>query len=756
MPRARDTRGQQRGSLAGQTFGPGGRATPVAALVAQQQEQNERFSKLLQTIEQMQQQNAEAVQQAAQAGGGAATQVANQVAAGIQRQQAETARQQERAEDRAFAEDMARLNAKMQSDAAREAAAMGQAIQGQREAIMRFHDQFLAKKASMDEAIAAYSARTDEMLAAGWFSSPEGRKELAKRKHLIDMMAAYSDDHFDDRHLAAAYELHNKNIQAVIDRDQDVMDLSRLQVEPLQLPMAQAQGRGRAVASPDSVPAEKMFEMKLYGGYPANGVVFNDEDNFGLPPGYSPRLMDAETMLEVLSRDDYLRFANDQSIRQELTRKNQEVVVQALDRLQPLKEQYENFNTTFNAMAPNAVERALENFLAEDNPHKFNDMGRTLTAGAIKEMFGGGRQGEEMAIIAMELFDGKREMTTPEEAFAAMALESAAFNIKEHMTSEFMNAGDEGQSLATQLVNQMVEEIGEEQASLALGVPPNALGLVRAQESMQARLSEAVAFANRMHDGLWKESVLESFRKDLRKFTRLADLYSMQVLAEGERKQERLMNLMEQDEALATVAEDVAGRSPEEISTAAGGMRDASKVEAGLTLMDSMIMIGEELGPDTLAEVATFVTGGLEPLDTPNLSTYIDQTRVEHERSGYAKAASDRASFHQKRQERARQRRQEQGPTFQESATERGAVGVVTEQVPALISLAGRGVGKFAERTGGGLVQMAAGRKATEHFARGMEVLKGRFPAMTPSEQRQIGNLTPEERAQVIRQSRGE
>lgn len=755
MPTARDTRGQQSGSLAGQTLGPGGRSSPVAALVAQQQEQQVQFQKLLKTIEALQQQNAEQVAAAAQAGGGAATQVANQVAAGIDRMNQEKARQQERAEDRAFAEDMARFNAKLQEDASREAAAMGQAIQGQRDAIMRFTDTFRSKKASMDEAIAAFGARTDEMLAAGWFSHPEGRKELAKRKHLIDMMQAMSDDHFDDRHLAAAYELHNKNIQAIIDRDPDAMDLSRLQVEPLQLPMAATKASGKTIASPDSVPAEKMFELKMYGGYPANGVVFNDEPNYGLPEGYSPRLADPETMLEVLSRDDYLRFANDQSIRQELTRKNQEIVVQALDRLQPLKEQYEGFNTTFNAMAPNAVEKAVENFLAEPNPHKFNDVGRTLTALSIQEMFGGGSQGEKMALIAMELFDGKREMTTPEEAFAAMALESAVYNIKEHMTTEFMNAGDQNVSLATQLTKQMVTELGEEQAMLALGVDPGNTRLVSAQDAMQGRLTEAIAFANRMHDGLWRSSVLESFRKDLRKFTRLADVYSMQVLAEGDRKQERLLNLMGQDEAMASVAEEVGSRSPEEIQ-GQGGQRDLSKVQAGLSLMDSMIMMGNDLGPDTLREVASFVTGGLEPLDTPNLQSYLDQTRVEQERSGYAKAASTRASFNQRRQERARAARMQQQPgtnTPGQSFEQGGAPQFLVEQVPALISLAGKGEAHTLGRFVGGVNQMMGGRRGAERAALGEAVLQGRLPLSTESERKRMQNLTPEEKWQVIRDS---
>lgn len=745
-------------------LGPGGGSRPgaggaVTVLLQMQAEQEGKVAKLLQIMEKMQLENQRTIQEAGQAGSQAAMNVANQITRGIEQQNQQTQRQQERAEDKEFAESQQRLNAKLQSDATREAASMGEAIKGQRDAITRYRNSFLAKKASTDEAIAAYSARTDEMLSAGWFSSPEGRKELKQRVHLISMMQANADDHFDDRHLSAAYRMHNKNVQVLISREGRGMDLSSMQVDPLQLPMANTKDSGRPIAKAGSISPEKMFEMKLYGGYPKNGVIFNEEENFGMPPGYSPRVGDADTVLEALARDDYIRYATDQSIRQEMERKQQEIVVQSLDRLEPLKEQYENFNRTFNPMAPNAVERALENFLAEDNPNKFNDMGRTITSNAIMEMFGGGKQGEEMAIIAMELFDGKREMKTPEEMFAAMALESAVFNVKEHMLNEFMTTDEAGQGLATQLVRQMVDELGEEQASLALGVPQTGVGLVRAQEVMQGRLAEAYSFANRMHEGLWKSSALEQFRGDLRKYTRLADLYSFKVLKDGENTQERVLNLMDQDDALAAVSDQISGASPDEI--AAGGQRDASKVKVGLSMFDAMIEISDGLGPDTLRETAAFITGGLEPIDTPNLNAYLDQTRVEHARSGYGKAASVRASFNFKRNERAKtadKRRQQAQESIGESFSRGGAIGVVSEQVPPLLSLAGRGVVSGIERTAIGVVQTVAGRGPAESVLRSKRQLEsgisgfvGKHTNVVPGTSTQ--NLTPEERTQVIDES---
>lgn len=747
MPTGRNPK--QRPSSIPQQVGPSRGSSSVAALVAQQQEQQAQFTKLLQTMEKMQQENQEQVAAAAQAGGAGATQVANQVTQALEQQRQEKARTQERSEDKQFAIEQQELNAKLQSSAAKEAAAMGQAIMGQRNAMMRYRDTFMGEKAAMDGRIASFGARTDEMLAAGWFSTPDGRKQLAQRVHLQDMMEANSEDHFDDRHLSAAYQLHNKNVQALIKDGESGMDLSTLVVEPLQLPMAQVQDSGKTIAPVGSVSPEKMFEMKLYGGYPANGIVFNEEENFGLPEGYAPRLADADTVLEVLARDDYLRMANDTSLRQELERKNQEIVVEAMDRLQPMKEVYEGFNKTFNPMAGPAVERALEDFLADENPHKFNDMGRDLTSRAVREIFGGGDKGEKMALIAMEMFDGKREMKTPEEMFGAMALESALFNIKSHMMNEFQG-NVEGGGLAAQLVKEMQEQLGEDQANLALGVPGSAVGLVRAQDAMQGRLSEAYAFANRMHQGMWKGSALTQFRDNLRKFTRLSDVYSFKHLQEGENKAERanhLIGIVSQEAQFAGIEEDVASLSPQELT--GQGRVDRSGVGKSLSMMDSLIGMAGDLGPDTLNQITAFVTGGLDAPVSPNIAAYKAQNEVEMQRSGFVKAAHDVARFQYDRNQKAKEARESVGESFEQG----GAVGVVAEQVPALLSTAFQGTQGFAGRTLVGLTQNVAGRQAAQTTARGVEVGQGRLPLPFPGETAQMGNLSLEEKQQVIRES---
>jgi len=758
MPRARDNAPPASSRIPQfQQRQGAGKTGPVAALVAQQQEQQQAMTKLIQTMQQAQAENQQAVRQAAQAGGQGATQVANQVAAGLARQNQETARQQERAEDRQFAEDQQRLNAQLQRDAQKEAQAMGVAIQGQREAIMNFRESFVAKKVAKSQAIDAYQARTDEMLSAGWFSSQEGRKELAMRRHHVDAMKAMHQDHYDDRHLAEAYRLHNKGVQALI-RGDDARDLSNLRVEPMMMPMADPpQNDGKRLMQPGELSGDKMFELKMHQGYPRNGVVFNQEENFGMPEGYAPKLLNSDVILDAMSRDDYLRFANDASLRQELDRKNAEIIVQSRDRLEPHLEMYENYNKMFNPMAGGAIQRSLEDFLADDNPHKFNDMGRQITFGAVKEIFGGGRKGDEVARIAAEVFDGKRELKSDKELMIAMALESAMFNIKTQMQNEFMSTDAEG-SLGGTLVKQMEELLGPEQASLALGVPSNAVGFVKGVDVMMGRLAEASAFANRAHMGFEKNSLIEQFQGELGRYARLADVYAMRVLDEGTQNERRVKELMGEAEALQAGSEAIEEIAPGDLQ---GEFDRTSRrgLQSTMTHMDAVIALANDLGPDTMNEISAFITQELEPLTSGNLQAYIDQTRVESERSGYAANAVESAGFNHGRNQRARMKRQEgeqrQGaPSAGESFEKGGAIGVLVEQTPRMISLGAQGLQNTLASGATAAVSGVAGRgPGTAAALGGLAAFKGQMPIPLPGETEQMSNLTLAEKAQIIRES---
>jgi len=736
----------------GQRAGAGG---AVTALLQMQEQQQGQVAKLLKIMEKMELENQRTVQAAGQAGSQAAMNVANQITRGIEQEAQQGQRQQERAEDKMFAEQQQRLNAQLQSDAAKEAASIGVSLQEQRDNATRHRDKFLSKKADYDDAGAVFGAHIDRMAAKGWFSSPQGRKDLKKYVHLRDMMTAWGDDMYDDRHLDAGYKFFNKNAQLILS-GKDPMDLSQMTADPLQLPMASTKGAGKAIAPEGSISPDKMFEMKLFGGYPRKGVLFPDEENHGLPSGYSPRMGHPTTVLNAMNSDLFLQSATDQSLRQEKLRKDSEIIVESHDKLEDLIDVYNHFNTVFNPMAPAAVERAIESFLALDNPHKFDDVGRTLSSLAIKELFGGqAGGGEEMAILAMEIFDGKRELKTAEEMFAVMAFESGSFSLKKHMLNEFLTFDDKGVGLSTALVAQIVEERGEEDALAALGVSPSNIALVNAQEVMQDRLIESYTFMNRMNEGFWKSSALEQFRETLQDTTRMTDLVAFKTLNVGEATEKRLITLMNQGEALEGLAEDIGGATP--AALAGEGQQDSSELDEGMSLIQSMILISDGLGVDTFNGTIAHVTGKLDPLGSSDLPAYLDQTRVERAGSSYSDAAAKRSSHAYRRNERAKEAANK-NPSVGESFSRGGAASVITEQVPPLLSLAGQGIVRGVEQ---GLVRGVAGvagGQPAESLLRGKRRLEGEIAGIVGKHTNVVPgtstqNLLPEERTQVIDES---
>jgi len=225
--------------------GPGSNKA-IQALLQQAQQSRAQFDKLLNTVNQLQQENAQSVQQAGQSAAAGTTEVANMVAANLDRQNQEAEKKRDRLDDRKAGQDFARLQAKLAQEAKDTIQSRGQDILAQRQAIAAFTQQYNAKKAQINEAIAGISAQTDEMLKAGYYDSPEGRKSWKKMLHVLDMARTFSDDHFDDRHLQAAYDLQNENIQRII-KGQDPLDLSRLRVDPLLLPYPTTEKTGKRI-----------------------------------------------------------------------------------------------------------------------------------------------------------------------------------------------------------------------------------------------------------------------------------------------------------------------------------------------------------------------------------------------------------------------------------------------------------------------------------------------------------------------------
>lgn len=688
--------------------GGGGGGGAISALVQQAQQQQQQFAKLLQTVQKLQQENAQAVQAAGQSAAGAATKVANEVARQFEREEDKAERRQERSEAQGFRKEMAQLEAKLREDAAKEMRKMNVDVSARQRGIMRYMENFQAKQVEYKQDVAAFSALQDDMWNAGHYDSAEGRKLGAAVRQKIEDIEAFGDEFFDPRHLNKAIEIHNENLRRIA-RGQDPQDIRTFNVDHLLVPLEEGTMDGKPIPTTKGMDPDEVFKMKLMGGYPMDGVIGNSKPNFGMPKGSTPSYITVMTVLGDMNTSAKLSLATDKSMKRELTRGYANIVVESRDRLQSSLDQYTSLNKMFNALAPVAVDAALRSFVDNPDPGKFSDPGRALFASSMSEIFGGGSIGEKMALNALEIFDGKREPKSAEELAVVMAYESASFNLKAHLFSELQSAGEEGRgSVATQLVNQLIETVGEEKALNLLGVPQGTTAIVGAQAAMQSVLGNAHGFVNRAHGGFRGVSVLEQYKEQLKSTIRSGDSLAFIVREEQANEQGRLRRLISQEAAREGVERGVQQLTPGEAGEALSEL-DTSGLEDVSGLVDGVIKVYADMDPDRLFQITNLWSGGELP-DVPDLATHLKNSQRIRAQNRGSEAAWKRAGANWDRQQRAK-KVQAQQPKVSESFQKGGAPQVALEHLPTLLGLGASSLSRGFESLRVGTATALGGRE---------------------------------------------
>jgi hypothetical protein len=645
----------------------------MALIQAAAQQQQQGMQKLMKLTMDLQKANAEANEQARQSAGGAVAETLNAVTQGMERERQERQRVREKSEDKEFAVEMAEFQQTLAKDLQMEGQRVGNEMQASRDAALDFVQRYKAQKQETNQAITAGYAKLDALANGGYFDHlPDGVDRYAQMKGALDMAEARADDHFSDANLSRVYSMMDQAVRD-IQAGQAPMDLRTLQVDPLLLPNpkpVEVRGNPGRGLTPDEI-----FRMKMTGGYPMGGTVFADRD----PTEPDARVFDPKTFTEALFYDSTLTQLTDRGNRAKLKHKIAMRVAEANERLVPMMERYEDTNRIMNTMAPNAVARGIEEFAAQPGTGKFDNMPRNLFFLAMKNMYP--ERGEELAAMALDVFDGKREFKTAEQYWVGMGLESAAFNVQQHLSDALQQPiqrpGEKGATtMALVLAQQIQDQVGPEGLGQFLGVegPVDARedgpGMITAQRMMTRRLIDTKSFAQRVHRGLWQESALEQFREQLASNLRMADVVALN-LAFGEQG-DREKAAQKVQEVLGQVAagapERVAGMGPQAVQTSL-----AQGSEFDLNIMDSMILLAAENGRDALTEMAVAVTGGAESIDSPNLEAYRAIFDQEARRSGDSRYDIERTRRNFDVQQRAKELAQVQ--------KERGLVGAGTEAV---------------------------------------------------------------------------
>ena len=709
-------------SLLGPGGGGGGgdAARPIIEMIVAEQQKSSQ--KLAQQLMKLQQANAQAQEQARQGVASGVTEAINTVVRGLEGRRQEREAREERAEERSFREDMARMQAGLQADIAKEATRVGETIRLQREAALRFMDRFEQDKEAMRTGMEAAHGRLNDLWQSGYFDQfSDGVQRYQRMKYQLNEAEARGENHYSDDNVSEVYRLLNRTVQDIA-AGQDAMDLSMLRRDPLLLPFPETAESGRPRLP--TMDPETQFERKMTNGYPSRGVLFGGADE-----GEEPRLLDVDTFKEVLFYDSFLtQLVDDRSRRKMLDMLNRSVV-EANQRLTPMYEQYKSTNALMNSVAPRAVQRGLEQFVAMDDPSKFQDVPRTVFALSMANVFP--EKGPELAQLALDVFEGKKELNTAQQYWVAMGLESAAFNIQDYILGELQKpttvTDADGNviarpTLAGALVTQMAQTIGNDRTAESLGLPRgtdvmSGEGLVMAQRAMTAQLTDVKTFAERVHRGLQKESTLQEFVRQFGKNVRLADVLATHRFLTEEDDRAQATEMMQQ--SLKGAVERLPMGAVE-----GQPIEQTPEFRRTMNLMDAMILLAEESGPDTLREMAVAVSGGTEQLPAPNLAAYKQTAEGESNRSRWIKDAIERTTRNSRRQ---REAKEQERATFGKAYEQAGVGGAALMGVGR--GLEGINVG--LQRGAVGLATAVGGRGAGEATLRGMRKI-GIQPPGTP------------------------
>jgi len=752
----------------------GGQAGPSAIVQMLAQQQGEQMKKLMIAMQKMEQRNAEAISQASQAGAGAATQVANQVAQGLEKANKAETRERERGEDKQFSQDMAELQSRIQQDAIKEANSMGLAIQGQREAIVRFRQTWMKEEDEYNAAVAAFEVRTLEMLANHRFSSKEGRKELATRLHHADMMRTSGEDHFSDAHLEGAMNMANKNL-AKIGRGEDGMDLRQMRVEPVDMPMVTMPGnprnKGKRLVKKGEWDKGDQFKWSMGGGYPPDGLFGTDKPNWGAPEGVEPKFVNADLVLKAYQRADMMRTVQDSSLRDELRRKEIALAVETRDGYTAGLEMYDKMNENFQLRAAPALERGIDDFFADEDPTKWDDPGMSVVMHTWKWMLGGGEAGEKGAVLCAEIYDGKKELASPEEFTLAAMCESMAYNAKDAYMSEIQNSGEEG-SLVNRVIGAMQDSnMSDDDIAASLGVPPGSRGMVQGMEIMQNRIAEWGAQASNTWTTFREQGILKRFREGYGNVQRDLDLFIAEGVINEKNMEGRLASLMSAGDTREGIDKGLEGRTSEEIEGrlddfGPGGV-DAEGEDLGvdtpfeeytqeMNTLAVVVALSDEIGVGNNEKIRAWL--GDIPTDNPNIGAY-RQVRLDAKKNPVEDSFVGAVEYDKKRSDASRAERLKfkaerkgasgPGPTVSQQFSKEGAKAVAGGLPVRVSSTIGKAF-ELAKRLAVGTTLAAHGPAAAGVTAHGINALSGTAPAMTKGEAQYIkANLTGSEAQQI-------
>jgi len=506
---------------------------------------------------------------------------------------------------------------------------------------------------------------------------------------------------------------------------------------------------------------EDRFMIQLHDGMPPSGILSSKNE---MPGGHEPNFPNADTIMNAYKDEMTLQLLQDESLKQELTFKQVEALLKGDEVLIPMRDLYVNTNKSMGRRANPAIQDSISDFLANPNANKFENMEEIIVMGSLANMFGGGPEGEELAVNAMEVFQGKKEYMTDEELAVAINMESALEAVYNNLTSSFI-AGPEG-SVANSIVKDMFEQAGDDDAvARAWGVPNTGLGQVEILRRIQSRLGKSTALAGDMWQSHARGSLLEQFSEALGASVSRKEILARIMLKENETKAERMDRLTnfigesnrnltsgEVEGKLGGFDEDTVGPLGPDTPEA----RDYNTTNLGghvATVME----IALDISPHATKRATGMMVNMVEPMGGKDISSHLAQNKVDKQNPRVRSAHENASGPYTRSMEikKEREKMEAKGMTSKQIYDASGAGGLAAKAIPHVIPAISNFGSGVLEGAVVNVVKPVAGRGAAAGALQSLRnvksgLAKGAAHIATPQ-----GNLDDEEFRQVLSEGSG-
>lgn len=615
--------------------GGGSQSTTGSAIQLLVQQMGKSFNSMMSAVTQLQAANAQSVQDAAGSVAGSVGDVLNKASAGIDQRRAKEEAKTEKKEDRQYNEQFLQYQQDLMQQGAREMAEIQATIQQQQDSYRNFAQEFERQKSTVAAGATAILNRADQLAENGyWESVPDGPARYGRIVEWANHALAMNETHYNAKYLAAAQSDLNQAIQD-IHAGRDPMDLTTMEVNPLLLPMPQV---SRSEGELPVLGPDDLRRMERTQGYPEGGLLSPDP-NDPMLPHVSPFTM--ESIVRSMMSDEILNNLTTKKARKEYLEGTFKMLDQADKAVRPMIDLEEKLAETHRTIAPDAVQRGIEEFVSSGAYKSSADPAKDLSDRIVLSMIG--VENKPIMQLAEDYLAGKvpPDQMAKEHWYALTYVKSAKREAENFIMAD---ATKPDSQLLTSIVDQAMSSDPNLLANLRLqfqptsktgkligGKPGPGQTAVAARRAYWKLLGGAKSRLTRDRLALQETGPIKSLTKDIGAQVRLRDAALTAYMSTTDPIQKEAVR--------AQMRGDMENLSGEDLKANESG---TERFRRGVSMLEGMALLYSQLpqGVVGLSEMINMKTKP-EAVDR-NFEAFNQTIKFEATRDPYFKAVYDR------------------------------------------------------------------------------------------------------------------